>query len=78
MLTNIYFVPFNLITIKEAGGPMSYGLLMLPILLSTNLLLITAGLTFKNRHKNSIFFNYYQWSWANLELILALDIIDNT
>lgn len=55
ILTNIYFVPLNYTVIRDAGGPMGYGLLMLPILLSTNLLLITAGLTFKEKFKNSIF-----------------------
>ena len=54
-LTNIYFVPSSYTVIREAGGPMGYGLLMLPILLSTNFLLITAGLTFKDNFKNSIF-----------------------
>lgn len=54
ILTNIYFIPLNYITIKDAGGPMGYGLLMLPILLSTNLLLITAALTFRNKFQNSI------------------------
>ena len=53
-LTNIYFVPLNFIIIKQAGGPMGYGLLMLPILLSTNLLLITAGLTFRDKFKDSV------------------------
>jgi len=55
ILTNIYFVPLNYSVIRDAGGPMGYGLLMLPILLSTNILLITAGLTFKDKFKNSIF-----------------------
>jgi hypothetical protein len=55
ILTNIYFVPLNYTVIRDAGGPMGYGLLMLPILLSTNFLLITAGLTLKDKFKNSIF-----------------------
>jgi len=54
ILTNIYFIPLNYIIIKDEGGPMGYGLLMLPILLSTNLLLITAGLAFRNKFQNSI------------------------
>lgn len=53
-LTNIYFIPLNYITIRESGGPMGYGLLMLPILLSTNLLMIPAGLTFKQKFKSNI------------------------
>lgn len=55
ILTNLYFIPINYTVIRETGGPMGFGLLMLPILLSTNLLLITAGLTFKDKFKNSIF-----------------------
>lgn len=55
ILTNIYFVPLNYTVIRDAGGPMGYGLLMLPILLSTNFFLITAGLTFKDKFKNRIF-----------------------
>ena len=55
ILTNIYFVPLNYTVIRDTGGPMGYGLLMLPFLLSTNFLLITAGLTFKDKFKNSIF-----------------------
>ena len=55
ILTNIYFVPLNYTVIRDAGGPMGYGLLMLPVLLSTNFLLITAGLTFRDKFKNSVF-----------------------
>jgi hypothetical protein len=54
ILTNIYFIPMNYITVREAGGPMGYGLLILPILASTHLFLIPAGLSFKQKFKNSI------------------------
>ena len=54
ILTNIYFISLGYIIIKESGGPMGYGLLLVPILLSTNVFLITAGLTFRNKFKESI------------------------
>ena len=54
ILTNIYFIPLNYSVIRDAGGPMGYGLLMLPVLLSTNFLLITAVLGFKDKYKNSV------------------------
>jgi hypothetical protein len=55
ILTNIYFVPLSFTIISNAGGPMGFGLLLIPILLSTNLLLITAGLSFKEKYKNSLY-----------------------
>jgi hypothetical protein len=42
------------VTIKSTGGAFGYGLLILPISLSINLLLISAGLTFKTKFNNSI------------------------
>ena len=54
ILTNVYFIPLNYVTIRDAGGPMGFGLLALPILLSTNLLLINAGLTLKSKYKENI------------------------
>ena len=54
ILTNIYFLPFSFVTIKSTGGAFGYGLLILPISLSINLLLISAGLTFKTKFYNSI------------------------
>ena len=54
-LTNIYFVPLSFTIISSAGGPLAYGFLILPILLSTNLLLITASLSFKEKYKNSLY-----------------------
>lgn len=54
ILTNIYFLPFSFVTIKSTGGAFGYGLLILPISLSINLLLISAGLTFKTKFNNSI------------------------
>jgi hypothetical protein len=54
ILTNLYFIPLNFITVKESGGPMGFGLINLPLLLSTNLLLIPAVLTFNKKFKNSI------------------------
>lgn len=54
ILTNIYFLPISFVTIKSTGGAFGYGLLILPISLSINLLLISAGLTFKTNFNNSI------------------------
>lgn len=81
ILTNIYFVPINFTIIKETGGPMGYGLLMLPILLSTNLLLITAGLTFIDKFKNSVFLLIINgfgliWNLFWLWLLLATPKMD--
>lgn len=55
ILTNIYFVPINYAIIRGTGGSMGYALLMLPVLLTTNFLLITAVLVFKDKYKKSIF-----------------------
>jgi len=75
ILTNIYFIPLNYITVKESGGPMGYGFLILPILFSANLLLIPAGLTFNQKFKNSIwllFINGIGLIWNLFWLYLAL------
>jgi len=53
-MTNIYFLPFSFIIIKSKGGAFGNGLLLLPISLSINLLLITAGLTYKTNFNNCI------------------------
>ena len=53
-LTNIYFLPISFITIKSTGGAFGYGLLILPISLSINLLLVTTGLTFKTKFNKSV------------------------
>lgn len=53
MMTNIYFIPLNIILMKESGGPMGFGLLCLPFLLSTNFLLIPAALTFEEKVNKS-------------------------
>jgi hypothetical protein len=78
IVTNIYFIPLNYVTIKEAGEPLGYGLLMLPVLLSSNIFLITAGLTFKTRFQNNILLLSIKRTWAHLELILVMAIINNT
>ncbi|OJV26757.1 MAG: hypothetical protein BGO32_07835 [Bacteroidetes bacterium 37-13] len=41
-------------TIKSTGGAFGYGLLILPISLSINLLLISADLTFKTKFNYSV------------------------
>jgi len=75
ILTNIYFLPFSIITVKSSGGAFGYGLLILPISLSINLLLITAGLTFKSKFKNSLgllIVNGLGLIWASLWLWLLI------
>lgn len=54
ILINIYFLPLSFVLIKSTGGTFGYGLLVLPNTLSINLLLISAGLTFKTKLNNSI------------------------
>jgi hypothetical protein len=54
ILTNIYFLPVSYNTIKSTGGAFGYGLLILPISLSINLLILSAGLTFKIKFNSSI------------------------
>ena len=67
ILINLYFIPFSFITIRNSGGPMGYGLLILPISVSINLLLIFSGLTFKKRFNKSVillFINSIGLVWA--------------
>ena len=78
IMTNIYFIPLNFITIKEHGGPMGYGLVSLPFLLLTNLLLIPAGLTFKKKFNNSFglfAINGLGLIWNTFWLFLALTTV---
>jgi hypothetical protein len=75
ILTNIYFLPLSFVTIKSTGGAFGYGLLILPISLSINLLLISAGLTFKKKFNNSIgllIINGVGFFWASFWLWLLL------
>lgn len=55
ILTNIYFIPLNYNILREINKPLNYELWMLPIILSTNLMLISAGLIFTNKFKRSMF-----------------------
>ena len=54
ILTNLFFIPQTLILIKNSGGPMGLGFIVSPFLLSTNLLLVPAIMTFNSKLKNSI------------------------
>ena len=66
-LANIYFLPFSFLTLKSTGGAFGYELLILPISLSINLLLISAGLTFKTKFNNStglLIFNGLGLLWS--------------
>ena len=44
LLTNLYFLPHTWTVLTTGGGPMGFGLLLLPVLVSVHLLLIPAGL----------------------------------
>ncbi|SFN99062.1 hypothetical protein SAMN05660413_03350 [Salegentibacter flavus] len=75
ILTNLYFLPYSIILLLNKGGSMGYGLLVLPISLSVNLLLLTSGLTFKKRFNKSIallIINSLGFIWAAFWLWLFL------
>ena len=75
ILVNIYFLPLSFVTIKSTSGAFAYGLLILPVSLSINLLLISAGLTFKTKFNNSIglfIFNGLRLLWSIFWLWLLL------
>jgi len=75
ILSNIYFLPLTFVTLKEMGGAMGYGLLILPFSLSINLLLITAGLTFKNKFNDSVgllIINSIGFAWTLFWLYLLI------
>jgi hypothetical protein len=81
ILTNIYFLPFSFVTIKSTGGVFGYGLLLLPISIPINLLLISAGLTFKRKFNQSVGFLIINglgllWSLFWLWLLLTTPEID--
>ncbi|QLG45717.1 hypothetical protein [Costertonia aggregata] len=54
ILVNFYFVPLSFIIIEDTGGPMGYGLLVLPISIVVNFLLVTATFALKLRFNKSI------------------------
>lgn len=61
--------------IVNEGGPMGYGLITLPFSIPINLLLITAGLTFKKKFNKSIgllIINSIGLIWSLLWLFLLV------
>ncbi|MEW7292842.1 hypothetical protein [Aquimarina sp. 2304DJ70-9] len=62
----LYFLKGTFDLIKESGGPMGFGGLVFPILISINLLMIPAFLTFKNKLKGSkglLIVNFFGLLW---------------
>ncbi len=81
IITNIYFIPFSYITIKESGGLFNYEILTLLIILSPNLLLITAILSFMNKFKGSFILMIINgiglsWNIFLLRILLTVPILD--
>ncbi len=52
-LINIYFLPYSFLIIKSNGGPFGFGFMLLPLSLLMNLMLISAGMTFKDKFNNN-------------------------
>lgn len=52
-LINIYFVPATFKILQTSGGPMGFGLIVLPFTIFVNLLLIGAFLVFLKRYEKS-------------------------
>lgn len=81
ILINFYFLPFTITTIKNLGGPMGYGLSIIPLSLSINVLLISAFLIFKYRFSKSFLLLVINgigliWGLFLLWLLLTVPIMD--
>lgn len=81
ILINFYFLPFTIATIKNLGGPMEYGLSIISLSLSINVLLISAFLIFKNRFSKSFLLLVINgigliWGLFLLWLLLTVPIMD--
>jgi hypothetical protein len=55
IVVNLYFIPVTLINLKENGGPMGFGLLLVPFSFFINLLLIPAYYSFKKKYRSNTF-----------------------
>lgn len=55
LLANVYCVPVSFLIIKDTGGAMGFGYIILPFLLFLNILIVPAILTFINRFKENQF-----------------------
>ncbi len=54
ILLNIYFVPLTIIQIYTGGGPMGFGLLIIPFTFAMNLFLIPAIKVLKKQNENNM------------------------
>ena len=52
-LSNGYFLFLSYLTIRSGGGPMGYGLMLLPFLLASHILLIPAAWAFTRKWASS-------------------------
>lgn len=62
LLSNCYFITLSYLTICSVGGPMGYGLMLLPFLLAAHALLAPAALAFFRR-------------WARSKALFVLNLI---
>lgn len=74
ILINIYFLWCTFVILKDGGGPMGFGIMILPITLSINLLLIPAIMDLNKRRKGSFstIINSFGLIWALFWLIFFL------
>ena len=54
ILLNLYFLPLTIKQIYLGGGPMGYGLLIIPFTLTINLFLISAFYSLKKTNEKNI------------------------
>ncbi|RSK49992.1 hypothetical protein [Hymenobacter rigui] len=54
LLSNCYFLTLGFLTIRSGGGPMGYGLLVLPFLLAAYSFLMPAALAFTRKWRGSL------------------------
>lgn len=74
ILINLYFLWCSLVIIMDKGGPMGFGIMLLPITLSINLLLIPAIVNIKYGKKSNFWtvINSFGLIWALFWLIFFL------
>lgn len=54
ILENIYFLYVTFVILNQSGGTWGFGFVVLPISLSINFLILTAGLSFKETFSKSL------------------------
>jgi hypothetical protein len=75
LLVNGYFLPLTVEIVYTSGGPSGVGLIFLPVSLSINLLLISAGFVFMQKFNKSFKFlvvNTLLMFWALFWLWMLL------